>query len=57
MFIDDYPDILTPYEVMEILDLGKNTVYSLLNDGKIPGVRVGQKWRITKQALLSFLGL
>ena len=51
MFIDDYPDILTPYEVMEILGLGKNSVYSLLSHGKIPGVRVGHKWRITKQAL------
>lgn len=57
MFMDDYPDVLTPYEVMEILGLSKNKVYELLKQGSLHAVRIGHKWRITKQALISFLDL
>lgn len=54
---DDYPDVLTAKEVIEILGLGKNMVYELLNSGKLHGVRIGRNWRITKQALSTFLNL
>ncbi len=54
--LEDYPDILTPKEVMEILGISKNTLYQLINNGEIPGTRLGRKlWRIQKQALLDFL--
>lgn len=54
---EEYPEILTPYEVMEILGLGKNKVYELLNQGKIKGVRLGGTWRISKSALIAMFGL
>ncbi len=54
--LEDYPDILTPKEVMEILGISKNTLYQLINNGDIPATRLGCKlWRIQKQALLGFL--
>ncbi|MEA5083615.1 hypothetical protein SDC9_158649 [bioreactor metagenome] len=54
--LEDYPDILTPKEVMEILGISKNTLYQLINKGSIPATRLGYKlWRIQKQALLCFL--
>lgn len=54
--LEDYPDILTPKEVMEILGVSKNTLYQLINNGEIPATRLGRKlWRIQKQALLHFL--
>ena len=54
--LEDYPDILTPKEVMEILGVSKNTLYQLINNGSIPATRLGRKlWRIQKQALLDFL--
>lgn len=28
--LEDYPDILTPHEAMEILGIGKNLLYTLL---------------------------
>lgn len=55
--LDNYPDVLTVSEVIEILGLGKNKIYELLNDGKLSGVRIGRSWRVTKQALLAFLDL
>ena len=53
--LEDYPDILTPKEVMEILGISKNTLYQLINNGSIPATRLGRKlWRIQKQALMDF---
>ncbi len=50
--LEEYPDILTPQEAMEILGIGKNLFYRLLNNGTIPAKRIGGKiWRITKKRL------
>ena len=43
-----FPVLLTPAEVMEILGVGKNTVYRLLNSGELQGFRVGRSWRISE---------
>ena len=54
--LQEYPDILTPKEVMEILDVGKNLLYALLKDGVIPAKRVGDKmWRIAKKDLIHYI--
>ena len=54
--LEEYPDILTPQEAMEILGIGKNLFYRLLKDGTIPAKRVGGKiWRITKGDLLLYI--
>jgi excisionase family DNA binding protein len=55
--LDDYPEFLTPYEVMEILGLGKNKVYELLNQGILKGVRLGKIWRISKLSLKSMFDI
>lgn len=47
--------LLTPVDVMEILGIGKNTVYSLLNSGKLSAFRVGRSWRIPVDALEQFM--
>ena len=51
------PAILTPVEVMDILGIGKNTVYNLLSSGQLKGFRIGKSWRITGDALEEFLQL
>ena len=52
-----FPVLLTPAEVMEILGVGKNTVYRLLNSGALKGVRLGRSWRVSGNELNVFLGL
>lgn len=47
--------ILTPADVMDILGIGKNVAYDLLNSGKLKGFRVGRSWRITGDALEEFM--
>lgn len=54
--LEEYPDILTPQEAMEILGIGKNLFYKLLKEGIIPGKRVGTKiWRIVKDELIQYI--
>lgn len=54
--LEEYPDILTPQEAMEILGIGKNLFYRLLKDGTIPAKRIGNKmWRITKENLKNYI--
>lgn len=49
------PIVLTPAEAMDILGVGKNTMYRLLNSGQVKGIRVGRCWRITEASLNQFL--
>lgn len=52
---EQLPVVLTPAEAMDILGVGKNTMYRLLNSGKLRGVRVGRSWRISVEALSTYL--
>jgi len=55
--LEDYPEILKPKDLIEILDLSKNTVYDMLNNRIIPAYRVGNSklWRINKCDLEDYL--
>ncbi len=54
--LDQYNDILTVAELQEILGVGRNMVYYLLQTHAITGFRVGQKkWRIPKASVLRYL--
>ena len=46
---------VTVPEVMQILGLSKNSVYSLLHAGAIPALRAGRRFVIPKRALLRLL--
>ena len=48
---EELPTILTPAEVMDILGVGKNTVYRLLNSGQLPAIRIGRSWKINLLSL------
>ena len=51
---EQLPDVLTAAEVMDILKIGKNTMYRLLNTGAIKGFRMGRSWRISLDSLMEF---
>ena len=53
--IEQLPVLLTPKDVMDILGVGKNTVYRLLNSGELSSVRVGKNWRISSEALARYI--
>ena len=47
--------VLTPADVMDILNIGKNAVYELLNSRRLKGFRIGRCWKITVEELERFI--
>lgn len=48
-------ELLTVDEVAEILYLGKNTVYMLLQSGELKGIKFGRVWRVPKDSIKSLI--
>ena len=44
-------EYLTPREVMELLAIGRNTFYRLVNSGELPAFRIGKLWRVRRADL------
>lgn len=53
---EQLPIVLSPAEVMDVLGVGKNTMYRLLSSGQLPAVRIGRSWRISLEAIHQFIG-
>ncbi len=49
------PVVLTAAEAMGILRVGKNTIYRLLNSGRLPATRIGRTWKISEESLKNLL--
>ena len=47
-------EYLTPREVMELLAIGKNTFYKLVQSGQLPACRLGRQWRVRRADLSRF---
>lgn len=48
------PDYLTPREVMDLLCIGRNTFYRLVNSGELKGFRIGKLWRVRREEVELF---
>lgn len=51
------PDLFSPKQLAEYLQLSQRTVYRLLERGDLPGVKVGGQWRFRKSAVDEWLDL
>lgn len=49
------PDLLSPKQLAEYLQLSQRTVYRLLERGALPAVKVGGQWRFRKQTVDAWL--
>ena len=49
------PEILTVEQVAQMLHLHVMTVYRLVKEGKLPGFKVGGRWRFERNALESWM--
>ena len=48
--------LLTPAQARERLNLGRNTVYELLREGRLRSIRVGRLIRIPEAEIDRFIG-
>ena len=53
--LSDFPEILTTEEAADILRVGYNTLYNLLQSGKLKAYRNGRIWRIPKRSVIEYI--
>lgn len=53
--LEEYECILTPEEVSEILRIGMNHTYDLLNQNQIKAFREGRIWKIPKISVIEYI--
>lgn len=46
---------LTVKDVAEYLNRSETTIYNMLNNGELPGIKLGGKWIVRKNDLDKFL--
>ena len=51
----EYPDILTVAKTCEVLRIGNNAIYDLLNSGALKAYRNGRTWRIPKPSVIEYI--
>jgi len=50
-----YPDVLGIEDLMQILKIGKNLAYRLVQEKTIPAKKVGRDWIIAKSQLIKYI--
>ena len=54
MFVD-YPDVITIDDLQDMLHIGRNTAYKMLQDDMIKTFRIGKKYIIPKVSVINFV--
>lgn len=52
---EQYPEIMSVYDVSEALYIGKNRTYELLEEGVLKGFRIGRIWKIPRKNLEEYV--
>lgn len=52
---ESFEDIVTIDEFMDMLCIGRNKAYQLLNTGEIKALRFGRKWRIPRISVEKYI--
>lgn len=53
--LEQYDDVISVKELCEILRIGRNRAYELLQTNQIRGFQMGRPWKIPKVAVEEFL--
>lgn len=53
--LEGWDDFLTVEELCEVLKIGRNAAYPLLNSGELKALRNGHVWRVPKQAVIEYV--
>jgi len=50
-----YEAIVTVYDVCDMLLIGKNRVYELLESGELKGFKIGRVWKIPRESVEEYI--
>lgn len=51
----DYPDIVTVAQLQKMLGISRQLTYKLIGDGYIPGVKIGNAFRVPKVNVINYV--
>lgn len=51
----NYDDVVSVNDLMEILDIGRNQAYNLLQTGEIKSFKVGRNYKIPKVCIRNYI--
>lgn len=49
------PEVMTISDLAEYLQVSKSSLYKLVQQGKVPGQKVGKHWRFRRQVIDNWL--
>jgi excisionase family DNA binding protein len=49
------PDVLTPAQAAQLLQVEEDAVLARVEEGRLPGRRIGDEWRFARAALVEWL--
>lgn len=49
------PAIMTFNEARAVLKIGRNKMLELIHSGELPAFRIGNRWRVTRENLISYI--
>lgn len=52
---ENFKDVLTAEDVCKALQMGRNTVYKLLQSKEIKSIKIGRKYFIPKEFLIDYI--
>lgn len=55
MYQTERSDLITVDELCELLSIGRNSAYSLLNSGDIKAFRIGRIWKISRESVFEYI--
>lgn len=52
---NEYPDIVSVYQMVEMLGIGLTVAYKLLKAGEIKHKKIGRNYKIPKQSIIQYV--
>ncbi|EHO78164.1 MULTISPECIES: helix-turn-helix domain-containing protein [Fusobacterium] len=53
--LNKYPDVLTVKEAREILRIGMNNMYHILQSGELKSIKIGRIYKIKKENVIEYI--
>ena len=53
--LENYPDVIRPQQLKDMLQMGRTKIYELLRTNQIPNKRIGANYFIRKDAVIAYL--
>ena len=55
LMFPDYPDIVTVAQLQKMLGISRHLAYDLIREGELPGVKVGNAFKIPKVNVIQYV--